>query len=128
MVHKRYTAPANTRETSCASKSFGPVHSAVYNITTSDRYTTRYREPPTCNRDIEAGLIDAVIAPLGQYLAAVIVQRSIQIVLEGKGHNKGNIKTVLTPPPATLRLLPFCCGRRRFRFIRAPLNTRVRAS
>ena len=42
---------------------------------------------PTCNWDIEARLVDAVVVPLRQYLAAVIVQRSVQIVLQGKGHN-----------------------------------------
>ena len=41
----------------------------------------------TCNGGIEAGLVDAVVVPLRQNLAAVIVQRPIQIVLEGKGHN-----------------------------------------
>ena len=41
------------------------------------------RLQPTCDGDIEAGLIDAVVAPLGQNLAAVIVQRSVQVVLQG---------------------------------------------
>ena len=31
-------------------------------------------------------MVDAVVAPLGQNFRAVIVQRPVQIILEGKSH------------------------------------------